>query len=118
MNTATSSMRAPTSAPIIGGPSSPTRGQVAVELNAACAAVGRVGLGAPVWNRLTPLVHELALSLDGMPGPWPAEPVVACRRLAVAVRRWTTRKGAPRGEAELVVALAQCIQDAVAAPAA
>ena len=93
-----------------------TRGQVGAALHAACATVGRVELDAPAWNRLGPLVHALARRLDGMPGPegWPAEPVVAPRRLAVAVRRWTARQDVPRGEESLVLALAGWVEEVVA----
>lgn len=88
----------------------PSHREVMNALTAACEAVGLVPPGDPAWEALVPLLHELADAIsDGPSTPgWPSAPVVACRRLAVATRRYD-RSPAAGTDTELVLAAADLV---------
>lgn len=104
--------RGPTTAAPRWASASPlTRCDVDAALNAACAAVGALEPHSPTWSTLVPLLHELAAELDRETDlAWSEAPVVACRRLAVAVQDWRRRPDESETDEELVVALSALIE--------
>lgn len=90
--------------------SPPSHEEVVNALKATCGAVGVLPRDDPAWERLLPLVHELADAASGVPshGDHPASTAVACRRLAMATRRFATC--APNAaDRELVLATAELV---------